>query len=157
MGTLSKPVNFPIRNRIIAGLSRGTVVIESSDKSGSLITANLAFDEGRDIFAVPGDITSEYSKGCNELIKIQQAKLITDAKDILIEYGWESKEDNNDAKSNLFGDKKKIFDSLGTKLSLDEIKSRISLDTSTILSYLMELELEGVVKSLPGGYYQKIE
>ena len=157
LGTLSKPVNFPIRNRIIAGLSRGTVVIESSDKSGSLITANLAFDEGRDIFAVPGDITSEYSKGCNELIKIQQAKLITDAKDILIEYGWESKEDNNDAKSNLFGDKKKIFDSLGTKLSLDEIKSRISLDTSTILSYLMELELEGVVKSLPGGYYQKIE
>lgn len=156
LGTLSKPINFPVRNRIIAGLSRGTVVVESSIKSGSLITANLAFEEGRDVFAIPGDITSEFSEGCNQLIKTQQAKLISEAEDILIEYGWKS-ENKSSKILNLSPEKLQFYEILKTKLSLDEIKAKIPLKTPTLLSYLMELEIEGIIKSLPGGFYQRIE
>lgn len=100
LGTQPMPYNFPRRNRIIAGLARGVLVVESKEKGGSLITALLAFDEGRDIFAVPGDIFSPVSVGTNNLIKSLQAKLVSSGKDILEEYNWNDVEEEKKIKIN---------------------------------------------------------
>lgn len=157
IGVTPLPKNFPIRNRIIAGLSKGTVVVESSLKSGSLITANLAFDEGRDVFAVPGDIGYHNSKGCNELIKKSQAKLITNGLDILNEYGWEISLQDDKKNSGLKDMKLKIYEIISIKIHLEDIKKAVKCDTSELLSYLMELEIEGYIQSLAGGYYRRVD
>ncbi|MGL5054003.1 MAG: DNA-processing protein DprA [Cetobacterium sp.] len=155
LGTEPTPEKFPIRNRIIAGLSKGTVVVESSLKGGSLITANQALEEGRDVFALPGDITYPLSKGCNELIKSSRAKLITNGEDILKEYNWEKKKESKDELNKLTGIKLKIYSVLKTKMNLEEIKREVVCNTSELLSNLMELEIEGYVQSLPGGHYRR--
>lgn len=89
--------NFPQRNRIIAGLSRGTIVVESKDRGGSLITADLALEFNRDVYAVPGDVFSEYSKGCNNLIRDARAKSLSNINELLEDYSWniEEKNENN--------------------------------------------------------------
>lgn len=155
LGMMPTPKNFPIRNRIIAGLSRGTVVIESSLKGGSLITANLSLEEGRDVFAIPGDITYPLSQGCNELIKQSQAKLITSGEDILKEYNWCRKNKKGESLNKLTGLKLKIYNVLKTKMHLEEIKKSVSCETNELLSNLMELEIEGYVQSLSGGCYRR--
>ena len=155
LGTMPTPRNFPIRNRIISGLSKGTVVIESSLKGGSLITANLSLEEGRDVFAIPGDITYPLSQGCNELIKLSQAKLITSGDDILKEYNWSRKTRDNKNLNKLTGMKLKIYSVLKTKMHLEEIKQEISCETNELLSNLMELEIEGYIQSLPAGNYRR--
>lgn len=91
LGTEPFAYNFPMRNRIIVGISQGVVVVESKSKGGSLITAELALEEGREVFAIPGDIFSPASEGCNSLIKNSSAKLITSVEDILEEFGWKQK------------------------------------------------------------------
>ena len=88
LGTEPLARNFPMRNRIIVGISKGILVVESKKSGGSLITAEIALEEGREVFAVPGDIFSPASEGCNELIKNSQAKLVTSVADILAEYEW---------------------------------------------------------------------
>lgn len=155
LGMRPIPKNFPIRNRIIAGLSKGIAVIESSLKGGSLITANLSLDEGRDVFAIPGDITYPLSQGCNELIKSSQAKLITSGDDILKEYGWDKKNEKGENFNRLIGIKLEIYSVLKTKMHLEEIKQKITCDTNELLSNLMELEIEGYIQSLPGGNYRR--
>ncbi|MGL5949918.1 MAG: DNA-processing protein DprA [Cetobacterium sp.] len=155
LGAEPTPEKFPIRNRIIAGLSRGTIVVESSLKGGSLITANLAFDEGRDVFAIPGDITYPLSQGCNELIKNSEAKLVTHGDDILKEYGWSKKTESGEELNRLTGIKLKIYSVLKTKMHLEEIKKEMCCQTSELLSNLMELEIEGYVQSLPAGHYRR--
>ncbi|WP_047393937.1 DNA-processing protein DprA [Cetobacterium sp. ZOR0034] len=155
LGAEPSPEKFPIRNRIIAGLSVGTVVIESSMKGGSLITANLALDEGRDVFAIPGDITYPLSQGCNELIKNSQAKLVTHGDDILKEYEWSKKTETGEELNRLTGIKLKIYSVLKTKMHLEEIKREVECQTSELLSNLMELEIEGYVQSLPAGHYRR--
>lgn len=153
LGTKPKPYNFPIRNRIISGISKGILIVESPLKGGSLITTEFSLDEGRDIFAIPGDIFSPMSKGCNNLIRDSKAKLILTGEDILLEYGWEQKNRLENEKKLPLGEKNKIFNILKTKMNLEEIKSEINLSTGELLSYLMELELEGFIQSLPGGCY----
>ena len=154
-GTQPLSFNFPLRNRIIAGISRGVVVVESYERGGSLITAELALDEGRDVFAVPGDLFSPCSEGTNNLIKNSLAKLVTNAEDILVEYGWENAESTPTKKLNLTERENKIYNVLVREKNLDEIMHETSMKPGEILSLLMELEVKGVISSVPGGKYRR--
>lgn len=147
--------NFPFRNRIIVGLSRGVVVVESAEKGGSLITASLALDEGRDVFALPGDIISPYSKGCNNLIKLSEAKLITSTEDILNEYGWKIEILKKEKYNKISDGKLEIYNALTTTMNLDELIAITGLDKKKILGNLVELEIEGIVSSVSGGRYKR--
>lgn len=154
LGTEPIGYNFPMRNRIIVGLSRGILVIESQKKGGSLITAELALEEGREVFAVPGDIFSSSSEGCNNLIKNSQAKLTTDVKDIIIEYGWKIK-NNKNSNLDLTSYEEKIFSLLEKEKNLDELILESSFKASEILSILMDLEIKHIIVSIPGGKYRR--
>lgn len=157
LGTPPNSFNFPRRNRIIVGLSRGVSVIESREKGGSLITAFLALEEGRDVFAVPGDIFSPVSLGTNELIKKSEAKLITSGKDILEEYGWEIDNKDSIEENNFFmsNDEKKIYEILSVEKNLDEIILESGIKAGNLLAILMEMEIKGIVASISGGKYRR--
>ncbi len=155
LGTPPSSYNFPLRNRIIAGISRGILVVESCKRGGSLITAELALDEGRDVFAVPGDIFSSCSEGTNNLIKNSQAKLVTNVDDILVEYGWNSSKSTVLKKLNLTEQEYKIYNVLVREKNLDEIIHKTSMKTGEILSLLMEMEVKGIISSVPGGKYRR--
>lgn len=146
--------NFPQRNRIIAGLSRGTIVVESKDRGGSLITADLALEFNRDVYAVPGDVFSEYSKGCNNLIRDARAKSLSNINELLEDYSWnieEKKENNKYTKNQLL-----ILNSLSSEKNLDNILIETKIEQTEILAELMALEIMGVIKSIAGGRYKKI-
>ena len=145
--------NFPLRNRIIAGLSLGVLLIESRKKGGSLITAEI--EEGRDVFAVPGDIYSITSEGTNNLIKNSSAKLVTKASDILVEYGLKGVKKRDSKKLNLTDKEYKIYNVLEREKNLDEIIQKISMDPGEALSILMELEVKKIICSIPGGKYRR--
>lgn len=147
--------NFPLRNRIIAGLSLGVLLIESRKKGGSLITAEIALEEGRDVFAVPGDIYSATSEGTNNLIKNSSAKLVTKASDILVEYGLKSVKKKDSKKLSLTDEEYKIYNVLEREKSFDEIIQKISMDPGEALSTLMELEVKKIICSIPGGKYRR--
>lgn len=151
--------NFPRRNRIIAGLSRATVVIESKEKGGSLVTADLALEEGRDVYAVPSDIFSENSKGCNNLIRDCRAKLLNNADEILSDYDWIENFDvrEEEEKFSSFSKiQKEILKALTSEKTLDKLIEEIECDSNDILSEIMELEILGLIKSLAGGKYIKL-
>lgn len=154
-GTAPNPYNFPQRNRIIVGLSKGIAVIESKEKGGSLITAYLALEEGRDVFAVPGDIYSPVSVGTNELIKKSEAKLITSGKDILDEYGWSIKNSIELNQIDMSEDEKKIYDILSREKNLDEIIIESGISAKNLLAHLMDMEIRGIVSSVAGGKYRR--
>ena len=120
-----------------------------------MITANLALDEGRDVFAVPGDIFSPFSEGSNDLIKKSYAKLTTDIEDILVEYNWDKKKNLSKNKLNLTDEELKIYNSLVVEKNLDEIIEETSMSASDILVVLMELEMKKIVVSVPGGKYRR--
>ena len=146
--------NFPQRNRIIAGLSRGTIVVESKDRGGSLITADLALEFNRDVYAVPGDVFSEYSKGCNNLIRDARAKSLSNINELLEDYSWnieEKNENNKYTKNQLL-----ILNSLSSEKNLDNILIETKIKQTEILAELMALEIMGVIKSIAGGRYKKI-
>jgi len=162
LGTPPISANFPKRNRIIAGLSRGTLVVEAALKSGSLITARSASEQGKDVFAIPGSIHSTQARGCHALIK-QGAKLVESAEDILEELGADmstSSEaaDSGDAET---GDQPDsgdaLLDALGFgPLGLDALQARTGLDTATLQARLMELEIHDQLSRLPGGLFQRL-
>lgn len=157
LGTPSKAQNFPRRNRIISGLSRGVLVVEAALQSGSIITARLAGEQGREVFAIPGSIHSPLSKGCHRLIK-QGAKLVESAQDILEELGWaapvSAHSRNTPAPEETHAD---FLNHLGhTPTAIDALVSRTGLTSELVCSILLELELNGKVASLPGGLYQAI-
>lgn len=158
LGTPPFAYNFPQRNRIIVGLSRGVAVIESKEKGGSLITAYLALEEGRDVFAVPGDIYSPASIGTNELIKKSEAKLITSGKDILDEYGWNVSQKENKKIScpiPMEQDEEKIYNILTVEKNLDEIILESGLKAGELLAALMNMEIKGIISSVSGGKYRR--
>ena len=146
--------NFPQRNRIIAGLSKGIIVVESKNRGGSLITADLALEFNRDVYAVPGDIFSEYSKGCNNLIRDSKAKSLSNINELLEDYFWgiKAKIDNSKYTKNQI----LILNSLSSEKNLDNILSETKIDETEILAELMTLEIMGAIKSIAGGRYKKI-
>ena len=153
-GTKPFKGNFPQRNRIIAGLSKGIIVVESKDRGGSLITADLALEYNRDVYAVRGDIFSEYSKGCNNLIRDAKAKSLSHIKELLEDYNWENKEENKSLKFTKNQDL--ILNSLSTEKSFDQILEETKIAQTEILSELINLEIMGLIKSIAGGRYKKI-
>lgn len=153
--------NFPKRNRIIAGIADAVVVVEAAKKGGALITAEIANSYNRDVFAVPGKNTDTFSEGCNHLIKINKANLIQSADDILYIMGWEtSKKPKRTAQKQLFieltPEQKTIYDILSLKAttSIDELCINSKLNVSKVAEILLNFEMEGIIKSLPGKVYQ---
>ncbi len=158
-GTSPEGGNFPERNRIISGLSKGTVVVEAAEKSGSLITADLALDQNREVFAVPGNITSRTSVGSNYLIK-KGAKLVQTWKDVIEEFdieteikNWDSREkkDQSSPEEELILD----FLTYDEPFHIDKISENVEMETSVILTHLLSLELQEKVKQLPGKKFVK--
>lgn len=160
-GTLPDRTNFPMRNRIVAGMSDVTVVIESKASGGSLITAKLAFDYNRDVLAIPGRPNDEYSRGCNNLIKNNIAQLINSGKDLMHLLNWEDvKQAENQTQKVLFidfnDDEQKIVEVImdSKEHSIDEISLSSKISISKTAAVLLGLEFKGVVKSLPGKLYR---
>jgi DNA processing protein len=153
LGTPSLANNFPQRNRIIAGLTRGTLVVEAAVQSGSLITARLASEAGRDVFAIPGSIHSPQSRGCHWLIK-QGAKLVDSAQDILEELAGASPPV---AAANDAGPTDPLLQALGYEpVSLDALVARTGCSAAELSSRMLQLELEGQVARLPGQLFQRV-
>ena len=157
-GVGPKPWHFPRRNRIIAALSLGTLVIEAKIKSGTLITANLAADMGREVFAVPGSIFHAYSEGCHWLIQ-QGAKLVTNINDILDEIsfqpeqlGLDVNEPNEKSAANSLATDKLLASVDYDITAIDVIAQRNALSVSQAMASLLEYELRGLVAAVPGGY-----
>ena len=155
--------NFVKRNRIVAGISEATIVIESAEKGGSLITANLANDYNRDVFAVPGRTSDKFSQGCNNLIKTQKAHLLTSAADLIYILNWELKQDETKViQKQLFvsleEDEQKIYDYLqkNGKQLLDVIALDCDFPVFRISSILLNMELKGVVRPLPGKLFEAV-
>lgn len=158
LGTQGKAHNFPRRNRIICGLALGCLVVEAAIRSGSLITARLAAEQGREVFAIPGSIHSPVSKGCHALIK-QGAKLVECANDILDELKWVSPQAFAPTIAEKWPDNnfQPLLDALGfDPAAIDELTSRSGLTSDTVCAMLLQLELEGRIASLPGGLFQQI-
>lgn len=152
LGTPPIASNFPRRNRIISGMSAGCLVVEASLKSGSLITARMALEQGRDVFAIPGSIHSPQAKGCHSLIK-QGAKLVENAQDILEELGGFSTAPLPSATT----ESHPLFEYLGfDPINLDTLCQRSGLTISALSAILLQMELDGVVAVSAGGLYQRI-
>lgn len=181
LGTSPTAANFPKRNRIIAGLSQGTLVVEAALVSGSLITARCAADMGRDVMAIPGSIHSAQAKGCHALIR-QGAKLVETAQDVLEELRLTSGpvQARVDDAVDPFGDDDMLFEDNGPEtdathadsavqtsngvlhsmghspMGLDAIQARTGLATATLQAQLLDLELDGHVVRMPGGLFQRV-
>ncbi|MGD2125831.1 MAG: DNA-processing protein DprA [Desulfobacteraceae bacterium] len=156
LGTPPEPRNFPIRNRIISGMSRSVVVVEATMRSGSLITASLALEQGRDVFAVPGSINSFKSAGCHFLIK-QGAQLIENSDDILdglgLNYAHAPKRDTfkEEALPPMEEFEKTIYDIIGDyPLHIDQIARAGNMEPAEVSSVLTRMELKGIIRQLPG-------
>jgi DNA processing protein len=162
MGTSPSIKNFPARNRIISGLSLGVIVIESDTDGGSMITARFAFDQNREVYAIPGNINSKKSRGTNKLIKENSAKLVQSFDDILVDLNLKlSKKD----------DRKKVKPDFQLTLSenlvinilkssqkhVDTISDEADLPISETLVTLLNLELKGLVRQLPGKVFEFVE
>lgn len=165
LGTPSIASNFPRRNRIISGLSHGVLVVEAALQSGSLITARMAVEQGREVFAIPGSIHSPLSKGCHSLIR-QGAKLVETAQDILEELQLNmpgnatTSEEHNSATKNCIELDVPDSDVL-TKMGFDpvhpdELAQRCKLDCGQLTAQLVMLEMDGRVESIAGGYYRRL-
>lgn len=164
LGTPPLAANFPRRNRLIAGLSCGTLVVEAALQSGSLITARLALEQGKEVFAIPGSIHSTQARGCHALIK-QGAKLVECAQDVLEELQLVAPntgglEDSSETLAPIFSGlaaDQPLLQALGfDPTGLDALQSRTGLDTPTLQAQLMGLELQNLVTRLPGGLFQRV-
>jgi DNA processing protein len=167
MGAHPEAKNFPWRNRIVSGLTSASIIIESEEKGGSMITASLALDQGRDIFALPGDISRPTSRGPNQLIYESRARLFRNASDILEVLGWiekpgakmKSQKRPANSRPELSVAQRKIvgiLDSSGGALHIDEIVERAEMDVQDVLVRLLELEFKDVVRQMAGKHFSSI-
>jgi len=166
LGTPPRPENFPIRNRIVSGLSLGVLVVEAAERSGALITARLSSEQGREVFAIPGSIHSPLARGCHRLIR-QGAKLVETARDVLEELGPLASlvmpaaappgAAPTSANIVLPEPAQKLLACLGhDPVTIDTLIERCGLTADTVSSMLLVLELHGLVASGPGGSYQRL-
>jgi DNA processing protein len=160
LGTPPLAANFPRRNRIISGMSAGCLVVEAGLQSGSLITARLALEQGRDVFAIPGSIHAPQSKGCHALLK-QGAKLVETAQDILEELSTlvtaAALRSNTQSQDIQESADSVLLEHLGfDPVDLDTLSTRCGLTIAELSAMLLTLELSGRVSALPGGLYQRI-
>ena len=169
LGTHPAPENFPVRNRIVAGMPLGVVVVEGAQYSGSLITARLAMEFGREVFGVPGNVTQPVSFAPNQLIK-QGAKLVTNGADVIEELPTpiraalvqaeqpEAEQRNLLAAASLNSSEKKIYDLLSTDepKPIDDIVECSGLNSSEVLATLFDLEMKGIIRQLPGKQFSKV-
>jgi DNA processing protein len=159
-----EPNNFVKRNRIIAGIADATVVVESGEQGGALITADIANSYSRDVFAFPGRTFDNYSRGCNRLIKTNRAALAEDARDIEYLMGWQT--DDKAAKGDL---QKELFLDLSAEesallkavrensgITVDQLSLQCDLPVSRVSAFLLNLEFHGLVKCLPGKIYKTV-
>ncbi len=156
-------MHFLRRNRIIAGMSEATVVVESADRGGSLVTASLANSYNREVFAVPGRVMDKYSVGCNQLIKSQRAQIITSASDLIYLMNWDMDDiANNSRQQSLFAEmkdnEKRIHDYLmeNGKQLLDTIALECEMPVYKVSSLLFEMEMQGWVRCLPGKMFEAL-
>lgn len=159
LGTPPLAHHFPQRNRVIAGLSMGTLVVEAALQSGSLITARLASEQGREVFAIPGSIHAPQSRGCHALIR-QGAKLVESAQDVLEELRLADPAPRAAEEASplpVGGADDSLLSALGhDPVGLDDLLARTGLPTSALQARLLELELQGLVARLPGGLLQRV-
>jgi DNA processing protein len=161
MGAAPDAVNFPRRNRIISGLALGTLIVETTESGGAMITANTALDQNREVFAIPGPITESRSSGTNRLIKEGRAKLVESIDDIVSEIRpklksrFRTEEKKVETPLSLF--EKRLLDCLGTEpLHIDAIAEQTSFSTSDALVNLLSLEFKGLVRQLPGKMFVRL-
>ena len=161
-GTPPNRENFPKRNRIIAGLADATLVVEARKKGGALITADIANSYSRDVFAVPGRVGDKNSEGCNNLIRRNQAALVQSSVDIGYLMNWDKEVPKNEGKQvslflDLEKDEQELMGILASKekLNLDLIALQTKLSIPRIMQVLLQLELKGFVRTLPGNLYAK--
>ena len=158
-GTPPRREHFPQRNRLISGLARGVLVVEATLSSGSLITARLAGEQGRDVFAIPGSIHSPFAKGCHKLIR-EGAKLVETASDILDELDPErpqAADATGTVNAQTDGDANPLLAAIGyDPVNVDALVARMDAPPETIVAGLVTLELEGKIAALPGGCWQRV-
>ena len=166
LGTPPLPSNFPKRNRLIAGLAQGTLVVEAALQSGSLITARLTAEQGKEVFAIPGSIHTTQSRGCHALIR-QGAKLVESAQDVLEELKLENLAVHDETEAPETGEtggmggrsvaESGLLHALGfDPVGLDALQARCGLDAASLQAQLLGLELDGHVARLPGGLFQRL-
>ena len=160
---LDKKMNFPARNRIISGISSGIIVVEAKEKSGSLITADMAVDYGREVFALPGRVEDECSAGCNDLIKRNKAHMIEYAEDLIKDMQWES---NNhtprqtqivELLCDLSETQQRLYELLRDAeegMHVNQLVMETQLAYNVVVAELVMMELQDVVKSMPGGMWR---
>lgn len=164
-GTQPSPSNFPRRNRIISGISRGVIIVEAAEKSGTSITASYALEQNRDIFCVPGRITDKMSRGTNELIREGVGKPIFDISDILEEYGYElaakqhaahcAQRSEKRVRDGLSGEQLAVYDALSEgAMSFDELCIRLKCEASKLNICLTEMEFSRIIKQSPGRVFE---
>lgn len=154
-GAKINPMNFPLRNRIIAGLSKSVVIVESGEQGGALITAHYAFEQNRDVWAIPGKITDKKSQGCNALIQKNIAKIYIKPMDVLEDLKIPLQKVSNPFQPSLFMDltpeEEKVFQSLTHEpAEIDFLSEKTALEMSILLSTLLSLEIKGLITQLPG-------
>ena len=163
MGSKPDAVNFPRRNRIISGMTLGTILIETDVNGGAMITAGTALDQNREVFAVPGSVFEKQSRGTNKLIREGRAKLVEEVADVLEELQYKLKpilktQPPSQPKVQLTIFEQKVFDLLTAEPEqIDALGDRSGMATSDLLVQLLSLELKGIVKQLPGKYFVRCE
>lgn len=162
LGTRPDPFRFPARNRIISGLTRGVLVVEAAQHSGSLITARLALDEGREVFAIPGRVDSVKSAGTHRLLQ-EGAKLVGSIADVLVELGWQTggreaaMPEKVPAAVALDADESLILGLLDAyPIHIDSLITQARLGAATVNGVLLRLELHGLIEALPGQHYRAV-
>jgi len=163
VGTQTDPRFFPARNRIIAALSDAVIVVEAAKRGGALITGNIAFSYDRAVFAVPGDLKSSYSEGCNNLIKQLKASIYTSFKDISETLNWDIEDEKIEKKSKsyekLTGNDQVVVQTLlanKKQMHLDQLSWQSQIPLGKLAGVLLQLEFDGMIKPLPGKEYRLI-
>jgi DNA processing protein len=160
-GTTPDRENFVRRNRLVAGLSDATIVVESAERGGSLITADMAFSYGRDVYTFPGRVTDEFSAGCNRLIQMNKAGLISSAKDLVMSLRWDSDTKARQPVQSSFDFQGKAEENQIMRIlveqkefQINQLATEMNIPVHELSSMLFELEMEGYIKVLPGGVYK---